>query len=108
MRIVLAHMDDDGHYLPIEAQEHATIEYLVLGSYLLKSVEVFEPESSSLDVSFTSPNASARWSGIYQNGRVDLGVPVKSGDRIVVKVKNVGHGSVLARMSIDLEPSFRS
>lgn len=106
MKVEISHLGEDGHYEPLDSQDTANIEHLVVWDCVVRSIRVFHPEAQSLDITVEAPKASARWSGIYEPGKVELGILLLKGDRLRVRAKNVGHDRVLVRIEIEVEPSL--
>lgn len=106
MKVELSHFGEDGHYEPLDSQDTASIEHLILWDCVVRSVRVFHPEAHSLDITLEAPNTSVRWSGIYEPGKVDLGFPLSKGDRLRVRAKNVGHDRVLVRIEMEVEKTL--
>lgn len=107
MKVELSHVDDEGHYLPLCAQETIEVEKLFLSKLFLVGVEVREPESHSLDVSMKMGEVEVRWSGLYHPERVVIGIPVKKGDRLKFRIKNIGSSAMLVRLDLHLEERMR-
>lgn len=103
MRVEISHLGEDGHYEPLDPQETAHIEHLAVWDCIVRSIRVFHPEAHSLDITIEAPKASARWSGIYEPGTVDLGLFLSKGDRLRVRAKNVGHDRVLVRIELTVD-----
>lgn len=97
-QVELSHFDEEGHYAPLLSQEDVRLEHLFLSGGTLGSFEVCPPEDVNLDVEVSlSSGASARWSGIYLTGPVELGWSYRRGDRLVVRCRNVSLLQVFVR-----------